>query len=341
MTHRINRQWRLLRRPTGMVTEADFGLHEEPVTGPADGGILVRTLYVSFDPAMRAFLNDRPSYVAPQPVGQVMRAGAIGQIAESRAAGFTAGEFVTGQFGWQDYAIVPADQLRGVGKIVPRHPLPAYMGILGGTGLTGYFGLLEVGRPQPGDTVVISAAAGASGSSAAQIAKMKGFRTIGIAGGPAKCRWLIDELRLDAAIDYKSEDVGARLGELCPQGINVYFDNVGGRLLETAIGHMARRGRIVLCGMISVYNDAEPQPGPSNLFELVARSIRMEGFLGFDFLDKFESARREMETWLDAGHLKNFADVQEGFENIPKTFMRIFTGANIGKQMLKIADPQS
>jgi len=340
MTQRVNRQWRLLRRPTGMVTEADFALHEEPVASPPDGGILVRTLYVSFDPAMRAFLNDRPSYVPPQPIGQVMRAGAIGQIAESRAPGFTAGEFVTGQLGWQDYTVVPCDQLRGVGTFVPRHPLPAYLGILGGTGLTGYFGLLEVGRPQTGDTVVISSAAGASGSSAAQISKLKGFRTIGIAGGPAKCRWLLDELRLDAAIDYKSDDVGARLAELCPQGINVYFDNVGGSLLEAAIGHMARRGRIVLCGMISGYNDAQPQPGASNLFELVARSVRMEGFLGFDFLDKFESARREMEGWVDAGQLRNFADVQEGFENIPKTFMRIFTGANIGKQMLKIADPQ-
>jgi NADPH-dependent curcumin reductase CurA len=339
MNQLVNRQWRLLRRPTGMVSAADFGLHEEPVRRPADGELLVRTLYVSFDPAMRAFLNDRPSYVPPQPVGQVMRAGAIGQIAESRVAGYAAGEFLTGAFGWQEYANVPADQLRGVGKIVPRHPLPAYLGILGGTGLTGYFGLLEVGRPQPGDTVVISAAAGASGSSAAQIAKLKGLRTIGIAGGPEKCRWLIDELRLDGAIDYKSEDVGARLTALCPQGINVYFDNVGGRLLETAIAHMARRGRIVLCGMISVYNDAQPQPGPSNLFELVARSVRMEGFLGFDFADKFESARREMETWVDAGQLRNFADVQEGFENIPKTFLRIFTGANIGKQMLKIADP--
>jgi NADPH-dependent curcumin reductase CurA len=339
MTDQVNRQWRLVRRPSGMISEAEFGYHEEPVRRPADGEILVRTLYVSFDPAMRAFLNDRPSYVPPQPVGQVMRAGAIGQIAESRAAGFKAGEFVTGAFGWQDYAVVPSDQLRGVGTIVPRHPLPAYLGILGGTGLTGYFGLLEVGRPQPGDTVVISSAAGASGSSAAQISKLKGFRTIGIAGGPAKCRWLTDVLRLDAAIDYKSDDVGARLAELCPQGVNVYFDNVGGRVLETAIGHMARRGRIVLCGMISVYNAAEPQPGPSNLFELVARSVRMEGFLGFDFATQFESARREMEAWLDAGQLRNFADVQEGFENIPKTFLRIFTGDNIGKQMLKIADP--
>src|SRR5262249_38958811 len=212
MSQPVNRQWRLLRRPTGMVTEADFGLHEQPVPSLADGEILVRTLYVSFDPAMRAFLNDRPSYVPPQPGGQGMPAGAIGQIAESRAVGFAAGEFVTGQFGWQEYATMPSDQLRSVGKIVPRHPLPAYLGILGGTGLTGYFGLLDVGRPQPGDTVVISAAAGASGSSAAQISKMKGFRTIGVAGGAAESRWAIRALPPDRAGHLKSGGRGAPPG---------------------------------------------------------------------------------------------------------------------------------
>jgi NADPH-dependent curcumin reductase CurA len=341
MNHRVSRQWRLLRRPAGMVTEADFAYHEEPVRSPEAGEMLVRTLYVSFDPAMRAFLNERSSYVAAQPIGQVMRAGAVGQVAESRAAGFERGDFVAGAFGWQDYALVPADQVRGVMKVVPRQPLPAYLSVLGGTGLTAYFGLLDVGRPNPGETVVISSAAGATGSTAVQIAKLKGYRTIGIAGGPAKCRWLNQELGVDAAIDYKGENVDLRLGDACPNGIDVYFDNVGGALLETAIGHMALRGRIVLCGMISGYNAAHPEPGPSNLFELVTRRVRMEGFLTGDFAARFDEARREMESWLAAGQLKTFTDMQEGFENIPKTFLRIFAGDNVGKQLLKIADPGS
>ena len=191
----------------------------------------------------------------------------------------------------------------------------------------------------PQETVLISGAAGATGSTAAQISKLKGCRTIGIAGGPVKCRWLLEELHLDAAIDYKHEDVSARLGELCPAGVDVYFDNVGGRILEAAIGRMALHGRIALCGMISGYNDASPSPGPANLFEMVTRRIRMEGFLVMDFAPLFEEARRDLGSWLAAGQLRSYVDVQEGFENIPKTFLRIFTGENIGKQVLKIADP--
>ena len=226
-------------------------------------------------------------------------------------------------------------------KITAGHPLPDYLGVLGGIGLTAHLGLLHVAKIASGETVLISGAAGATGSTAAQIAKLKGCRVIGIAGGPAKCRWLMEELQLAAAIDYKSEDVAARLGELCPAGVDVYFDNVGGRILEAAISRMALRGRIALCGMISGYNDATPTPGPANLFEMVTRRIRMEGFLVMDFAPLFADARRDLETWLAAGQLKSYVDVQEGFENIPKTFMRIFTGENIGKQMLKIAEPQS
>src|SRR5262245_34563483 len=269
MSTQINRQWRLARRPVGMVAPSDFVRAEQPVSAPGDNEILVRTLYVSFDPAMRAFLHDRPSYVPPQPVGEVMRAGAIGQVVESRSPGLAAGDLVAGGFGWQDYAVAPAAAAL---KIVPRGPLTDYMSVLGGTGLTAYFGLFEVGALVPGETVVVSGAAGATGSVAVQIAKLKGCRTIGIAGGSAKCRWLIDELGLDGSIDYKNENMSERLKELCPGGVNLYFDNVGGTTLETLIGHMAQRGRIVLCGMISGYNDEHPTPGPANLFELVARS---------------------------------------------------------------------
>ena len=332
-----NRQWRLIERPRGMVGVEHFGLREEPAPSPADGEILVRTLYVSFDPAMRAFLHDRPSYVPPQPIGEVMRAGGIGQVIESRHDGFKAGELVLGGFGWQDYAAV--NPARGVMKIPTGRNPTDYMSVLGGTGLTAYFGLLEVGQPKAGDTVVVSGAAGATGSTAVQISRILGFRTIAIAGGPQKARWTVDALGADAAIDYKGENVGARLSELCPDGIDVYFDNVGGPTLEAVIGRMKRHGRIALCGMISTYNDDVPTPGPSNLFELIARCVRMEGFLAMDYAAKFSDGRRVLEGWLDAGQLKVYVDVQEGFANIPTTFLRIFSGANVGKQTLKIADP--
>ena len=339
MTAETNRQWRLARRPKSMVAPSDFAFHTEPAPSPKEGEVLVRTLYVSFDPAMRAFLNDRHSYVAPQAVGEVMRAGAVGQVVQSRSSAFSAGDLVVGGFGWQDYAIADGAQ-PGLMKISGTHPLPSYLGILGGIGLTAYFGLFDVCRPIAGDTLVVSGAAGATGSSVIQIARIKGYRTIGIAGGPAKCRWVVEELGAEAAIDYKSENVAARLAELCPDGIGAYFDNVGGRILEAAIGNMKRKGRIALCGMISEYNAETPPPGPSNLFEMVTRSITMEGFLAYNFLDRFAEGRGALEGWFVSGQLRGFEDVQEGFDNIPKTFMRIFAGDNIGKQVLKIADPE-
>src|SRR3954471_176299 len=332
-TPATNRQWRLSERPIGMVETRHFSYREEPAPEPRPGEVLVRTLYVSFDPAMRAFLHDRPSYVPPQPIGEVMRAGAIAQVIDSRAEGFAPGDLVLGGFGWQDYAT--ADAARGLMKLSPKRPLTDYMSVLGGTGLTAYFGLLDVGQAKAGHTVLISGAAGATGSTAVQIARIIGCRPIAIAGGAAKCRWTVDVLGAAAAIDYKSEDVGRRLAELCPDGVDVYFDNVGGSTLEAAIGRMKVHGRIALCGMISTYNDAVPTPGPSNLFELIARCVRMEGFLAFDFADRFAEARRAVEQWVDEGQLQAFVDVQNGFENIPSTFLRIFTGANIGKQTLK------
>jgi NADPH-dependent curcumin reductase CurA len=333
----VNRQWRLSERPAGMVGIEHFAYREEPTPKVREGEVLVRTLYVSFDPAMRAFLNDRPSYRAPQRVGEVMGAGAIAQVIESRALGLAAGDLVFGGFGWQDYATV--NPSAGVMKLSPRRQPTDYLSALGGTGLTAYFGLLEVGQAEAGDTVVISGAAGATGSAAVQISRIVGCRTIAIAGGAEKCQWAIDALGASAAIDYKSQNVGQRLAEVCPDGIDLYFDNVGGKILEAAIGGMKVHGRIALCGMISTYNDATPTPGPSNLFELITRRIRMEGFLVPDFAAKFSQARQALERWMDEGKLKAFVDVQEGFENIPKTFLRIFSGANIGKQILKVADP--
>ena len=335
-----NRQWRLVSRPKGQVTETNFDSHKVAMPSPKDGELLVRTLYVSFDPAMRGWMSENPGYMPPIQLGTVMLASGIGQVTESRNPGFGRGDFVFGMLGWQDYAVCAGDGGPfGVHKIEPTHPLPSYLGVLGGTGLTGYFGMLDLAHPKAGETVVVSGAAGATGSVAAQIGKIKQCRVIGIAGGPAKCEWLTGELGLDAAIDYKAEDVGARLGALCPDGVDIYFDNVGGGILETVIGHMALGGRIPLCGMISGYNAEQPQPGPRNLFLLIARRVRMEGFLVMDYADRFEEARRELSAWLASGQLTSREDVQEGFENIPSTFLRLFSGANLGKQVLKVADP--
>lgn len=334
----INRQWRLASRPTGMVTEAHFTYHEEPPPPLAEGQFLVRNLYVSFDPAMRGWMNEDPIYMPPIELGSVMRAGGVGQVVESRTSELAPGDFVTGVFGWQDYAVTDGRGLMPAQKLEPVHPLPSYLGLLGLTGLTAYFGLLDVGKPKAGDTVVVSGAAGATGSVAAQIAKLKQCRVIGIAGGPEKCRWLT-ELGLDEAIDYKADDLDARLTAVCPKGVDVYFDNVGGAILETMVRHMAVWGRIALCGMISGYNATALEPGPHNLFLLIARRIRMEGFLVLDYAPRFKEARRELSAWLASGKIKAREDIQEGFENIPKTFLRLFTGANVGKQLLKIADP--
>ena len=338
MSERINRQWRLAARPVGMVTESDFEYHEAPAPEPGDGDCLLRTLYVSVDPAQRGWMNENPGYMPPIPLGTVMSGGTVSQVVESRDPARTVGDLVTGFFGWQDYAL-GSQGFSPPQPITPEHPLPRYLGVLGGTGLTAYVGLLDVGQAKAGQTVVVSGAAGATGSVAAQVARIIGCRVIGIAGGPEKCGWLTGELGLDAAIDYKGEDVAARLAELCPDGVDVYFDNVGGSILEALIGAMAQHGRIACCGMIAAYNDTTPSPGPRNLFLLIARRITMRGFLVMDHAARFAEARRDLSGWLRDGTLVAREDVQEGFENIPRTFLRLFTGQNTGKQVLKLADP--
>jgi NADPH-dependent curcumin reductase CurA len=336
----INRMWILASRPDGMVSAANFGYQEGPVRRPSDGELLVRVLYVSFDPSTRASLDARPSQAPPQAIGEVIRGLAIGQVVESQAPDYGRGDLVVGNFGWQDYSVSAGRGPFRPTKVPAIHPLPVYLGVLGGTGLTAYFGMLEVGKPQAGETVVVSGAAGATGSVAAQIAKLQGARVIGIAGGAEKCRWLSSELRLDGAIDHRTEPVGDRLREACTDGIHLYFDNVGGELLESAIERLATRGRIVLCGMMSTY-DTAAQRGPRNLFQLIVRRARMEGFLVMDYKRRFAEAHRNLSTLLAQGKIKSKEDIQEGFENIPQTFLRLFTGANIGKQLLKVADEAS
>ena len=336
---RTNRQWLLRKRPAGMVKESDFELRESPAPTPKDGEALVRVLYVSFDPAMRGWMEDRPSYIPPVGLGDVMRAGAVGQIVESKSPDYKPGDLVQGMFGWQEWALAARGGL-GTATVLPKGtPLTWPLGVCGITGLTAYFGLLDLGKPKAGDTVVVSGAAGATGSVAGQIAKIEGCRTVGIAGGAEKCRWLVEKARFDAAIDYKREDVAVRLRELCPKGIDVYFDNVGGASLDAALACLAQRARVVLCGGISGYNEATPPPGPRNLLNLVVTRSRMEGFIVIDYLPRFAEATAKLVQWVTQGKIAHAEDVQHGIENAPKTFLRLFEGRNLGKQLLKLADP--
>jgi NADPH-dependent curcumin reductase CurA len=338
MSETVNRQWLLSRRPVGMVSESDFDYRESPLPDLAEGEYRVRNLYVSFDPAMRGWMDDRPSYIPPVQIGEVMRAGAVGQVVESRHPDFQVGDYVQGLFGWQDYADAGTGLNQGT-KLPPGTPLTWPLGVLGITGLTAYFGLLDLGKPQKGETVVVSGAAGATGSVAAQIARIQGCRVIGIAGGAEKCAWLTGEARLDAAIDYKSENVEQRLGELCPQGIDVYFDNVGGPILDAVLARIAQRARIVMCGGISGYNEKELPPGPRNLMNVVIQRARMEGFIVLDYAPRFGEGIADLTRWLEEGEIVHQEDIQEGIENAPRTFLRLFKGQNRGKQLLKLADP--
>ncbi|MFQ5698921.1 MAG: NADP-dependent oxidoreductase [Myxococcota bacterium] len=334
-----NRQWVLASRPVGLVQPSNFEWRESEIPQPAEGEILLRTLYLSFDPAMRGWMEDRRSYVPPVQIGEPMRAGGVGQVIESRNPSFAPGDIVQGMLGWQDYAIVGAGGLAPASKVPPDIPLTWPLGVLGLTGLTAYFGLLDVGKPKPSDTVVVSGAAGATGSIAGQIARIQGCRVIGIAGGPDKCRWLTDEAHFDAAIDYKSQDVSARLGELCPEGIDVYFDNVGGPILDAVLARIAQGARIVLCGGISSYNAKTPPPGPSNYLALVVQRARMEGFIVIDYLARMDEGVSALSEWVRSGQIAHREDVQHGLENAPQTFLRLFEGKNLGKQLLQVAEP--
>jgi NADPH-dependent curcumin reductase CurA len=328
-----NRQWLLAARPVGMVKESDFRLVESPRPVPGPGEALVRNLYLAFEPAMRGWMEDRASYIPPVGIGEVMRGMTVGRVIESKLAGVTPGDLVSAMGGWQEWfttGIAP-------NKLPPGVDPTLALSALGITGLTAYFGMLDLGKPRAGETVVVSGAAGATGSVAGQIAKLEGCRVIGIAGGRAKCAWLESEARFDATIDYKAEDVGKRLAELAPGGIHVFFDNVGGEILEAALAQIAERARVVLCGGISGYNEREPRPGPRNLMNLVVRRARMEGFIVIDYAARFGEATAKLSQWVAEGRIANRVDVQKGFENAPRTFQRLFRGENFGKQLLDLA----
>lgn len=336
-----NRQWLLTTRPAGMVGKDNFTYQETQIPEPADNQVLVRNLYLSFDPTQRGWMEDRVSYLPPVGLGEVMRAGSVGQVVESRHPDFKKGDLVQTTGGWQDFVLIePEKSLMGLNKIPAGISLTMPLSVLGITGLTAYWGLLDLGQPKAGQTVLVSGAAGATGSVAGQIARIKGCRVIGIAGGAEKCRWLKEVAGFHEVIDYKNENVNQRIGELCPNKIDIYFDNVGGKILEAALNHLNMHARIVMCGGISGYNATEPVPGPSNLMNLITNRARMEGFIIIDYLDRSHIAIPELLGWVASGELIHQEDIQEGFENIPDTLNRLFTGRNIGKQLLKIADPE-
>jgi hypothetical protein len=340
MRNDINRRWVLNARPRGPLEPDTFTWEEAPIPSVSEGEFLVRNLWLSFDPAQRGWINDVPSYVPPVQLGEPMRAGAVGQVIESRHPEFQPGDLVSGAFGWQEYALSTGQGVMAARKLPPGADPRIALSVLGGTGMTAYFGMESIGKPAAGDTVVVSGAAGATGSIAGQVARLMGAgKVIGIAGGPAKCRWLVEDAKFDAAIDYKNEDVGARLDALAPNGIDVYFDNVGGEILDLCLARVAFKGRIVLCGGISSGYGLDRGPGPANYFHLVIRSARMEGFIVLNYLPRFAEAASVMQAWIDAGELVWRVDVASGLENAPKTLAGLFAGANFGKQLLKLADP--
>ena len=329
-----NHQIRLAARPVGLPKPSDWQLTEEAVPEPGDGEFLVQVQYISLDPAMRGWMNDAKSYIRPVAIGEVMRAGAAGKVVKSRHEKFKEGDLVTGGFGVQEYAVSDG---KGVNKVDARLPLPTYLGTLGMPGMTAYFGLLDVGKPRPEQTVVVSGAAGAVGSVVGQIAKIKGCRAVGIAGGAEKCRLLVDEFGFDAAIDYKKEDVKAALKTHCPKGIDVYFDNVGGDILDAALARLARGARIVICGAISQYNNTGGMKGPANYMSLLVNRASMTGMVVFDYADRYVDAAREMAGWIAAGKLKAKEDVVPGgIAAFHDTLLKLFKGENTGKLVLSV-----
>ncbi len=332
----LNHQFRLASRPAGMVGREHFEYVEEAIPDLRDGQALVEVLYISLDPAMRGWMNEGRSYVPPVAIGEVMRAGTVGRVIDSRSDKLAVGAHVSSWLGVQEYAVADADALIEIDPELA--PLPTYLGALGMPGMTAYFGLLDVGAAKEGETVLISAAAGAVGSVAGQIAKLKGCRVVGIAGGPEKCGWITGELGFDAAIDYKHEDVGRALRQHCPEGINVYFDNVGGEILDAALARLARGARVVICGAISQYNNIDSMRGPSNYMSLLVNRARMQGFVVIDYLSRYPEAMREMAGWISDGRLIAREDVVEGFEAFPDALAKLFAGENTGKLVLRLAD---
>ena len=339
MTTTMNQQVRLAARPIGMVKPSDWNFTSEPLRETADGEILVKVLYLSLDPAMRGWMNEGKSYIRPVAIGEVMRAGGIGKVIASKSPKFAVGDTVSGSLGVQQYWIGAAsDKTAALYKVDSNAaPLPAYLNALGMPGMTGYFGLLDVGMPKAGETVVVSGAAGAVGQTVGQVAKHMGCRVVGIAGGKGKCDFVVDELGFDACIDYKNESVKDGLKAHCPNGVDIYFDNVGGEILDTVLTRINFKARIIICGAISQYNNTTPVKGPANYLSLLVNRARMEGIVVFDYADRYPVAVAEMAKWMKEGSFKTREDIVQGLEKFPDALLMLFEGKNFGKLVLQVA----
>lgn len=331
----VNRQIKLAARPAGLPKESDFSLVSAALPALATGQALVKTLYLSVDPYMRGRITGVRTYADPVNVGDIMEAGAVGQVMESNSPEVTAGDFVVGHWGWQEYAAVDPKTLR---KLDPKlAPVSTALGVLGMPGITAYFGFLEICKPQPGETVVVSGAAGAVGSLVGQIAKIKGGRVVGIAGADDKVKWLTSELGFDSAFNYKTTpDYGAKLNELCPNGVDCYFDNVGGNITDAVFPRMNVFGRVSVCGQISQYNLEKPEPGARLLGFVLMKQLKVEGFIVRRFQSRFGEAIHQMAQWIKEGKLTYREQVVEGFENTPRAFIGMLKGENTGKMLVKL-----
>ena len=342
LAHLVNHQIRLAARPVGMPTAANWSHTSEPVAEPAEGGVTLKTLALSLDPAMRGWMNEGKSYIPPVGIGEVMRAGGVGVVVASKNAKYAVGDHVSAGFGVQEYITIAQDEMKrnGLVKIDLRAgTLTQWLNVLGMPGMTGYFGLMDVGLPQAGETVVVSGAAGAVGQTVGQMAKIKGCRVVGIAGGAAKCDWVVKELGFDACIDYKAGPGAVRSGlkEHAPKGVDIYFDNVGGEILDDVLARINRKARIIICGAISQYNNTTAVQGPKNYLSLLVNRARMEGIVVFDYADRYHLAVAELAGYLRDGRMKSKEDVVVGLQTFPETLLKLFNGENFGKLVLEVA----
>ena len=331
-----NRRFLLAERPSGPVDDNTYDLVTEPAPDIKEGEALVNVTWISVDPTNRTWIGEEPTYLPPVAIGEVMRALGLGEVVESKNGNFPVGSVVQGLTGWQDYTVVSDSNPLMIVPPEVEAPPAAILGTLGMTGMTAYFGMLEIGEPKEGETVVVSAAAGAVGSVAGQLAKLKGARVVGIAGGPEKCAWLIDELGFDATVDYKADDWRDQLKEATPNGIDVDFENVGGEIMEAVFGRMNKDGRVALCGLISGYNEKELPPGPRTFGNLLIQRVKLQGFIILDYYARFGEGIKQMSQWVGEGKIKSEQTVVEGFEELPNALNMLFAGKNTGKLVVHI-----
>jgi NADPH-dependent curcumin reductase CurA len=340
MNKSVNRQWCLAARPVGEIKDSDFECREQAIPALQTGDVLVRNIYLSLDPTNRIWMSDRPQYMPPVELGDVMRGMAIGVVEQSENPHLQPGDLVSGMLGWQDYTLISGDNTAFLRKLPHPSsvPLTAYLGPLSHIGCTAYFGLMDIGQPKVGETVVVSAAAGAVGSLVGQIAKIQGCHVVGITGADEKCRFLVKELWFDAAINYQNTDLTLALADVCPNGVDVYFDNVGGSILDAVLTQVNLYARIPLCGLISTYNAQEPVPGPYNFAQILMQRVRVQGFIVTDYLPQWEIAFRAIAQWLEEGRIKYRQEIVEGLENAPKAIHKLFDGNKLGKLLVKVSE---